>query len=201
MSGTYPTSPRPARLTIRSQAPTLQSVSHSLARQVRSRGAHRWGFDLEYGPWPWETVAPLLGFLAGQRGRYETFSFSLWREYGRGTPTGTPLVDGGTQTGQSVLTDGWTPSTLVIAAGDFLRFTGAAKVYQATADVTSNGSGVATIPINTPLVASPANDAPVLVHTAAVPLVWTCALADDGYQVNLTPGRRYQLSVSMMEAP
>lgn len=76
-----------------------------------------------------------------------------------GAKGGTPLINGAGQTGASYATDGWPNSTLVIKAGNVFTVAGVNSVnpqtYQntgilyyhvATADVTSNGSGVATIP-------------------------------------------------------
>lgn len=79
---------------------------------------------------------------------------------------GTPLVNGAGQTGTSLVTDGWTASTLILNRGDVIQLgTGATGVYAVnpqsrastgrlqdfvvTADVTSDGSGNATIPLGT----------------------------------------------------
>jgi hypothetical protein len=77
-----------------------------------------------------------------------------------GTQGGTPVVDGGSQTGSSILSSGWTASTNVLNQGDIITFAGVHRInpltrqstgdlrpFVVTAGVTSNGSGVATIPI------------------------------------------------------
>jgi hypothetical protein len=77
-----------------------------------------------------------------------------------GTQGGTPVVDGGSQTGSSILSSGWTASTNVLNQGDIITFAGVHRInpltrqstgdlrpFVVTASVTSNGSGVATIPI------------------------------------------------------
>lgn len=211
MSGTYPLTPPPARLTLRSDHPSLVSVTHSLARQVRTRNAQRWGFDIEYGPRSWAEIAPVLGFLSGQRGRAETFSFTPWREYTRGTTStwAVPRVDGAGQSGTTLITDGWCTvgidcysDSFAVTAGDFLRIENANKVYQVVADAKPGVfSSRATITLNTPLVASPADNARIYVHRQSAPISWTCSLEDDGYQVTVTPGGRYQLTVRLVEVP
>lgn len=74
---------------------------------------------------------------------------------------GTPLVNGANQSGTSLVTDGWTASvTGVLKAGDIItcasskavnpwtrKSTGALRLMVVTADVDSDGSGNATIPI------------------------------------------------------
>lgn len=75
---------------------------------------------------------------------------------------GTPLVNGGSQTGSTLATDGWSNSvTGLLKAGDVFTIagvfavnpvskqsTGALQQFVVTADVNSNGSGVASIPIS-----------------------------------------------------
>ena len=79
-----------------------------------------------------------------------------------GTYTGsTPLIDGASQTGTSIVTDGWAVSTKVLNAGDVIRIGGVHSVnpqnYETTGhlmqfvvqnDVTSTAGGAATIVVN-----------------------------------------------------
>lgn len=78
-----------------------------------------------------------------------------------GAGGGTPLVNGASQVGSSILTDGWPNSTTVLRVGDLVQFDAIAPVYTVTTDVASNGSGEAAIPITPPIFAggSPANNA------------------------------------------
>ena len=78
-----------------------------------------------------------------------------------GTSTGTPLINGGSQTGTSVLTDGWTNSTLVLKAGDFISF--GSELKRVTQDVTSDGSGNATINFVPQIRSSPSDNGPITV--------------------------------------
>lgn len=82
----------------------------------------------------------------------------------RGAGGGTPLVQGGSQTGANLVSDGWPNSTMVLKVGDILYFGQPDLcIRDVTANVTSNGSGVATIPIDPPIFAggSPADNAPI----------------------------------------
>ena len=88
-----------------------------------------------------------------------------------GAGGGTPLVNGASQTGSTIATDGWPNSTLVLKAGDLVTFaTGPTLVYDITADVTSNGSGVATLPVSPNVFAggSPGNNDAITITASVV---------------------------------
>lgn len=93
-----------------------------------------------------------------------------------GAGGGAPLVNGASQTGGSLVTDGWPVSTLVLKKGDIVRW-GTAPVRDVKADVTSDGTGNATITVNPPILsgASPADNAPLLVGAACY---FRCRLVD-----------------------
>jgi hypothetical protein len=68
----------------------------------------------------------------------------------RGVGTGTPLVKGASQTGNSLITDGWTASqTGILKAGDYFQLgsSSSSKLYKVLADANSDGSGDATFDI------------------------------------------------------
>ena len=81
-----------------------------------------------------------------------------------GAGGGTPLVNGASQTGTSLVTDGWTPNiTKVVAGGDVIKLAGLTPIYRVRDDVNSNGSGQATL-IITPAIpagSSPADNAAI----------------------------------------
>jgi len=92
----------------------------------------------------------------------------------RGNVVGsTPLVAGASQTGSSLTTDGWAHSTLVLKAGDY--FTVNSELKRVTSDVTSDGSGNATVSFKPALRSSPADNAPLTVTNATTSM----ALQDD----------------------
>jgi len=71
-----------------------------------------------------------------------------------GAGGGTPLVDGGSQAGTSLDTDGWTNDvTGVVKAGDCFTIAGVDVLFRATADANSGSTtGPATISIEPPLI-------------------------------------------------
>lgn len=178
-SADYPTTPAPMEATVTSLAPTYVSITNSLKRQARSRGVQAWGLELRYGAMSRATFAPLWAFLLNQYGQAETFTVSLAAFTPQGAATGTPLVNGGSQTGVLIATDGWTPSTLVLKAGDWIQFENDPKVYSVISDVTANGSGEATIRIFPAIRATPPDNS--IIYTDPL---FTCALAADTVDVD-----------------
>ena len=91
---------------------------------------------------------------------------ALWYSVGSGwslvsTPDyGTVLVDGGAQTGTSLVVDGVTLDTYVPQAGDTFTVAGVEQVYTVTADATV-ASGASTLTINPALASSPADNAAI----------------------------------------
>ena len=174
MSGTFPSSPAFQSLNIQSIQPTFISRAISGRRQARQIGGQFWKMTATFPPMTRAEFAPIYAFIIAQRGRYESFTL-VPPVVGnpQGSAGGTPLVNGGSQTGRSLVTDGWTVSTTIFKAGDYLKLAGNDKVYMITADVSSDGSGNATISIEPALVSSPADNA-VVTYTS-VP--FTVALA------------------------
>lgn len=96
------------------------------------------------------------------------------KSHTNGLGTGTPIVQGASQTGASLVTDGWTASqSPILKRGDIFTITSGANVvnsvnpvnyesngvrqqFVVTADVNSDGSGVATIPISPSILTSAA---------------------------------------------
>jgi len=162
MSGTFPTSPKFQSLAVSSNQSTFVSRSISGRRQSRQIGGQYWRLRASFPPMTRAQFAPIYAFVIAQRGRYESFSvIPAVISTGQGSPAGTPLVNGADQTGRSLVTNGWSNSIVLFKAGDYLKIAGNDKVYMVTADVSSNGSGEATIAIEPALVASPANDAAI----------------------------------------
>lgn len=198
MSGTFPTSPAPSALSLRTIQPSLVSVSHSLKRQTRSRGGQRWGFALQYRNRSRAEMAALMAFALAQRGQYGTFTF-IPSVIGtpRAAVSGTPLCKGASSAGRSIATDGWAISSTVMQAGDFIKFAGHAKVYMLTADVVSNGSGEATLAIEPALYSAVADNEALTVSD--VP--FTVAFGADTHEISLAPGQVFDWSCELVESP
>lgn len=197
MSGTFPTSPAPSSMSLRTIQPTLVSVAHSLKRQTRSRGAQRWGFALGYHNRTRAEMAPLLAFALAQRGQYGTFSFvpSIIGQP-QTAVTGTPLVKGAQTAGRSILTDGWAVSSTVLKAGDFIKFAHA-KVYMLTADAVSNGSGEVTLAIEPALYSAVADNEALVV--TSVP--FTVAFGGDSHEIGIMAKPVFDWACELVESP
>ena len=81
------------------------------------------------------------------------------------TPTqvynGPPKVNGASQTGRSVITEGWNQSSVAFKANDYIKFSNHDKVYTVISDATADVNGEVTITIEPALVISPANDSAI----------------------------------------
>lgn len=153
MSGTFPTSPTPLSLTIRSLQPTQTSQSQSLKRQVRSRGSQRWAFKLSFGQCNRAEIAPLIAFAVAQRGQFGSFTFSPQVVGSRSAGAGSPVVRVSTASGRSVPVHGVGANATIAKAGDYVKFSNGTKVYMLTADAVANASGQASLSIEPALYA------------------------------------------------
>ena len=177
----------------------------TLSSQVYNWGSARWEGEITFETFAYSSPAEkaeLRAFLMACNGKANTFNIGdpEYTTFGkRGVGTGTPLVNGGTQTGKSLITDGWTNSTTnIMRAGDMIQLGSGltAQLYMLTADVNSNGSGQATLSLNRPLLSSPADNAAIVVNNP----VGHFRLADNniGWQGN--PSGRSKIVIPIIEA-
>jgi hypothetical protein len=162
----FPSSPNPqrARVVMRTNVGVSQSMfSFSAQKQVHS--GQRWEIDLELPPITDQAVAgEWIGFLAKLNGTQGTVLVpDPDRTAPQGVGTGTPLVKGASQTGNSIITDGWTISqTGILKAGDLMQIGN--YMYMVLSDANSDGSGDATFDIWPNLRSSPADNAAITVN-------------------------------------
>lgn len=125
----------------------------------------RWRGEYELKPMKRPLAAPWVSFLAelnGMSGRFFGFDPSATTPQGSGGGD-SPLVQGASQTGKSLISDAWTASqTGLLLPGDYFEVNGELKMV--TASVDSNGSGVATIAFTPSLRASPLNNAVITIN-------------------------------------
>lgn len=103
-------------------------------------------------------MAELEAFIARQRGGVHTFT---WHHLGQPTPRGSapgaPLVNGASQTGTTLTTDGWTVSQAdILLPGDLFAVNGELKRIVEAVD--SDASGEATLTFEPPLRTAPADN-------------------------------------------
>lgn len=128
--------------------------------------------------------------LRGQAGRFTLHNFA--RPYPRGTLSGTPLVMGASQTGNTLAVDGCTVGATLLA-GDFIGVNDELKMV--VADATANGSGEMSLTIEPPLRSSPADNAAL---TLARPVA-TFMLAGDESKWSTQPGLFSSFPVDCIE--
>lgn len=208
MSGTFPASPAPSKCKIRTFTPSSVSSANSLRSQRRSRAAHQWQIRLSFATRERADIMPIFAFIAAQRGQFGTFQYVIPRPLyspqgvgAAGSPS--PIVNNQLVSptedyvGLNPVTSGWTPSVTILKAGDFVKFSNHSKVYMQTEDVASNGSGVATLTLNTPLIEALTHGAQIVTHN----IPFTVALANDDQDIELVPGPLFEpLEVELLEA-
>jgi hypothetical protein len=152
--------------------PYARSIDWSLVRPVQVNVSEwtgaRQALDLGRGWWECDyTLPPIVGndarawqvFVALARGGANTFEVLVTPSKQSPFVSAVPLVNGGSQTGRSLVTDGWPVSATPLYAGQYVTVND--QLLQLTADVTANGSGQATISFEPPLRASPADNAAI----------------------------------------
>lgn len=149
--------------------------------QTRELPGAKWAATLTLPPLVGQAqAAPWRSFLVQLRGSANRFLVGDPDHTSpRGIGTGTPLVNGGSQTGNSLVTDGWTTGqTGIMLEGDYIQFTngdGNEELHMVVADVNSDGGGNATLTIEPSIRSSPANNAAITVTSASCEM----ALLDD----------------------
>ncbi len=184
---------------VQSLLTTLSGVS-----QVTSFADKRWSAQLSVNPQfesqlrAWSLAIDQLSDLGNV--------LALTPPYYEGPSTGYsgagPLVNGASQTGLSLAVDGVSPSTAILSAGDFISFDVTSplgnsnrQLIKAAANVTSNGSGQATIQLVTPIRQSPADNAAVNISTPSAYFGFSSPKSTVDYQ----PGKYSAFVLDLIE--
>lgn len=135
----------------------------SFAEQVYDWGGQILGIEAIMPKMNRETAEIFNSFLFALNGRVGTFLMPIpGAGDALGVATGTPLVNGASQTGNELDTDGWTAGqTDILKAGSWfsLGSGSSTRLYKNLLDVDSNGSGETTLTIWPSLRSSPADNA------------------------------------------
>ena len=177
----FPRTVPPARVTYPKVLGSLISIGQSGALQTRSAAAQGRAWQETWAALPAgsEDVQELITTIENLYNTGATCTLTHYLLPGSGLAAngaggGTPLVNGADQSGTSLVTDGWTASAAVrMKAGDCFTVAGLDVLFRATADISSDGSGNATITIEPPIVAgsSPANNAALTIASATLTAV------------------------------
>ena len=158
---------------IRLTANNVVGISQSpftAKQQIYKYTGQFWEAEISLPPMKRADAEYWISFLLKLNGAYGTFL--LGDPNGgtaRGVATGTPLVNGGSQSGNELVTDGWTNSTTgILKAGDYIQLGSGAssQLYKVLDDVNSNGSGEATLTVWPDLRTSPSDNAAITVSNA-----------------------------------
>lgn len=192
----FPSDPFPRAMAWRLVAPTQMNMSEwTGARQALSSGRGWWECQVELPPIVGsETFLPWASFIAKARGMANTFEVLLdSKPQVYGLASYTPRINGGSQTGRSLVTDGWPVSRTILRAGQHVTI--GDQLLRLTAPITANGSGQATIEFEAAIRVSPADNALIefrrpycLMYLVEEPVV------------SVEPGRVHSLSLSLREA-
>lgn len=169
----------------------------TFATQIQEHTGQLWLLEASIPPCKRAQAAPWIAFIKALRGPVGTFlAGDPWAKAPQGLATGSPKVNGGSQTGQTLLTKGWTPSvTGILKADDYIQI--GQRLYSVTQDANSDGSGNATLEICPRIRESPADNTTIIttntvglfrLNTSEVPL----------YELDVD--RLYSVSFTAVEA-
>lgn len=195
----FPSIKRPSSMTWRpiANTQTQRSPFDGTMQTLRQPG-ERWAATVS-----WETLSAtearvLSSFLTKLGGRAGRFTFSPFHAPRQATGTGTPLING-SQSGSSISIDGWANGAQAFKDGDFfsvLDSNSRPLLYQVTADVTANGSGVATVPVAPPVRRSVPDNTAVEITTPLAVFM----LTEDDVGVSIRPPLLGSFSFDIIEA-
>ncbi len=137
--------------------------SFDLTPKVYDWGGKRWDVEVSLPPLTESQWRIWEAFFLSLNGPVGTFWLGpTLDKTASGVATGTPLINGGSQTGASVVSDGWTISTTgILKAGDWVQIGN--RLHRVLADADSDGSGDCTFEVWPTLVTSPDDDDPIVV--------------------------------------
>lgn len=189
------------RVTIRPKSVVTQSASPFTGQQqVYKHPGQWWEAEITLSPMLRDDAEEFASFLVKLNGMYGTFLMGdVANPQPRGVATGTPLVKGASQIGDTLVTDGWTPNvTNILKAGDWIQLGSGSgsRLYKVLDNANSDSTGTAALNIWPNLRTSPADNAALTVRNAKG--VWRLSANDFGYSIE--SGRLYGITFACMEA-
>ena len=169
-------------------------------QQVYKHPGQWWEMEVTMPAMTRADAEAVAAFLFKLNGQYGTFTLGDPANTSpRGVGTGTPLVKNGGQTGSTLVTDGWTAGTAnILRAGDWIQLgTGAStKLHKVLDDVSSDGTGTASLTIWPDLRSSPSDNAAITVNNTQG--LWRLASNSQDYSIDI--GKIYGITFACMEA-
>lgn len=191
-----PSSPKPKSaqvVTIANVATATSAFSFKTSKQKLS--GQRFEITLDFPPMTGAEAGAWIAFILKMNGQEgSVYVEDPDRQTANGIATGTPLVKGASQTGNSLITDGWTISqTGILLAGDLIEI--GDYFYVVLNDANSDGSGDATLDIWPDLRSSPADNAVITVSNCKT----KCRLAGNSNQWTTNNMKNYGFTISFIE--
>lgn len=198
---TLPTAPAPKNVEWLPRSVVAATLSpFTMQQQVQAHQGQMWEVKFALPSMTDASARAWIATILALNGRQGTFLFGdSVLKAPRGSAGGTPLVNGASQTGQALITDGW-PTSIngVLLKGDWIQLgTGATqRVYSVLNDVNSNGSGQATIDIWPRLRESPADNAALTLTATKM----TMRLKDNKMDWSVNTAKHYGFEIEAVEA-
>lgn len=170
------------------------------AQQAVAHAGQRWEVDVTLPPMKRADAEQWVAWLASLRGQLGTFT--LGDPIGttpRGSAGGTPLVNGASQTGGTLVIDGCTASqTGWLKAGDYIQLgsAGSATLHKVLQDADSDGSGNVTLDIWPYIRTAPSDNATVTTSNT----VGNFRLASNQQNWNVNEASIYGMTFGAFEA-
>jgi hypothetical protein len=172
----------------------------TFAGQAQASSGQMWQADVTLPPMKREDAEKWIAWLVSLRGQFGTFNMGdPSAATPRGVATGTPRVNGASQTGEDLNIDGCTANvTGWLKAGDYIQLgSGAtATLHKVLADVNTNASGEATLSLWPHIRSAPADNATVVVSDT----VGRFRLASNESSWSVNEATIYGISFSAREA-
>jgi hypothetical protein len=164
------------------------------AVQTSSRKGSLWKASLQFNNLTGDDRQEMQAFLVKLNGQQHRFTLHDHSYVKRGTGGGTLVINGGSQSGTSLVCDGATASiTGYLKAGDYVSFNN--ELHMITADCNSDASGNVTLSIAPPIRKTPTDDT-VVDYTAPVSGVFMLA---GPASWNTRPGRFSSFTIEAVE--
>jgi hypothetical protein len=171
------------------------------ASQVYAHQGQWWAGELKFVPMKRELAREAIAFLLSLRGKFGTFHYGdpdFLALGPQGAGGGTPLVNGASQTGNTLAVDGLPVSTTVYRKYDYFSLGSGEtmRLYCLTADAVTNASGEVTLEFEPRLRESPSdNDAVTFTGAKG-----TFQLSENVAEWDVNESNIYDISIPFKEA-
>lgn len=171
----------------------------TFAGQAQASAGQMWEADVSLPPMKRADAEVWIAWLTSLRGQYGTFLMGdPSAATARGTLGGTPLVNGADQTGATLEIDGATADVANwLRSGDYIQLGAAssATLHKVLEDVSTDGSGQATLTLWPHIRTAPADDSTVVTSSA----VGNFRLSSNSAEWSINEASIYGINFSAME--